>query len=128
MFNFFGKSKIENNEQDNKKKSEDIIASISYVIKREGSVIVDVAVEEYDLDSMNGLFNILDVLSQDKCYVETVNIIKNSLMSEQKTDLVELLIQHIGQQMIKRPNNKFISTYEETLNSQPCIKPSDMLK
>ena len=128
MFNFFGKSKIENNEQDNQKKSEDIIASISYVIKREGTVIVDVSVAEYDLDSMNGLFNILDVLSQDKCYVETVNIIKNSLMSEQKTDLVELLIQHIGQQMIKKPNNKFMSTYEETVNSQPCIKPSDMLK
>ena len=128
MFNFFGRSKTENDEQDSQKKSEDIIASISYVIKREGTVIVDVSVAEYDLDSMNGLFNILDVLSQDKCYVETVNIIKNSLMSEQKTDLVELLIQHIGQQMIKKPNNKFMSTYEETVNSQPCIKPSDMLK
>lgn len=128
MFNFFGRSKIENDEQDSKKKSEDIIASISYVIKREGTVIVDVSVAEYDLDSMNGLFNILDILSQDKCYVETVNIIKNSLISEQRVDLVELLIQHIGQQMIKKTNNKFMSTYEETVNSQPCIKPSDMLK
>ena len=128
MFNFFNKSKINNNEQNQDKQPDDIVASISYIIKRDGPVIVDVAVEEYDLDSMNSLFDILDVLSEDKCYVETVNIIKNSLLSEQRIDLVELLIQHIGQQMMKKPSNKFMATYEETLNSQPCIKPSDMLK
>jgi hypothetical protein len=125
MFNFFKKTNI--NEEEPKNDKEDVVASISYFVKRNGPVIVDVAVEDYNEDSMNALFSILDILCQDQCYVETVNIIRNSLTKENKDDLLILLINHIGKQMIKESGNK-ISTYNESLRSQPCIKPSDMLK
>lgn len=125
MFNFFNKTNI--NKEEPKNDKEDVVASISYFVKRNGPVIVDVAVEDYNEESMNALFSILDVLCQDQCYVETVTVIRNSLAKENKDDLLVLLISHLGKQMIKEGGNK-ISTHNESLRSQPCIKPSDMLK
>lgn len=129
MFNFFSKQNpTSTNNEEIKDKNEDIVASISYFVKQDGVVTVDVAVQDYNEDSMKALFNILDILCQDSCYVETVNIIRNSLMKENREDLLVMLVSHIGQQMIKQSGNKFVSTHAESLNSQPCIKPSDMLK
>jgi hypothetical protein len=126
MFNFF-KSKNTTN-KDNIDPEEEVIANITYFIKKDSSVIVDIAIKEYDEESMDSLFKILDILSEDKCYVETVNIIKDNLIKDGQEKLVILLIQHIAKQAAKNENNKFINTYKDSANSQPCIQPSDMLR
>jgi hypothetical protein len=126
MFNFF-KSKNTTN-KDNIDPEEEVIANITYFIKKDSSVIVDIAIKEYDEESMDSLFQILDILSEDKCYVETVNIIKENLIKAGQEKLVILLVQHIAKQAAKNENNKFINTYKDSANSQPCIQPSDMLR
>ncbi|NDG28610.1 hypothetical protein EB118_00705 [bacterium] len=128
MFNFFKSKNINNTNKEHIDLEEEVIANITYFIKKDSSVVVDIAIKEYDEQSMNSLFQILDVLSEDKCYVETVNIIKENLIKVGQEKLVILLIQHIAKQAAKNENNKFINTYKDSISSQPCIQPSDMLR
>ena len=126
MFNFFKKQQPQ--EEENKEIQEDkVLASISYLIGIDGEVIVDVSVMDYEETSMNGLFKILNTLSQDKCYVETVNIIKDSLAKDNQEEFLLKLVQHITKQTLEK-SNKFVSSYQEIINNQPCIKPSEMLR
>lgn len=123
MFNFFKKSE----QKEIVKEKNNILASISYIVDESGQIIVDVSVNDYDKKSMDSLFEILDTLSQDKCYVETVNIIKDSLIRDNQEEFVLQLVQHLTKQT-QLKYNKLTATYENIINTQPCIKPSEMLK
>lgn len=131
MFNFFKKPPNEPIAEENNiiaNDDENVLASITYLVKKDNVIMVDISINDYDDESMVGLLKILDKLSEDKCYVETVNIIKESLLRDEQDELALLLVGHMAKQITNNQSQKFVNTYQETLNSQPCIKPSDMLK
>lgn len=125
MFNFFNrKTQQEAPEVQNKNK---VLASISYIVDESDKVIVDISMNDYDDQSMDSLLKILDTLSKDKCYLETINIIKNSLLKDNQEIWLLKLVEHVAKQSQEK-NSKLTNYYENIINSQPCIKPSEMLK
>ena len=116
-----------------KKPNDDNLAKIAYVIKKgEDSPTVDIVIEDYSGESLNGLVKILQTVHSDNCLVETVNIIVDNLRSQGKDEEVVELCMKLGnnfwnttasilsqKEELKKLNNK---------EEEPCIKPSDMLQ
>lgn len=119
MFNFFKK-----NEDKPEDKVNNIKASITYFITEEDKVIIDVALQNYNLECTEYLAKILDVLSQDISYIETINIIKSGLSNKEH----ENLLLHIFTRVANQVNNKIVKYASKEIDLEaPCIKPSDML-
>jgi hypothetical protein len=126
MFNIFNtKQKTQMSEEVSKLNQEDQaqVAITYYVDKNDTIVKIDVAVEDYDQESINKLCKILDVLSNEKGYLETVYIIKDGLEKEADEEALINFLMHIGKQSTKT----FLNQVQDKVRNQPCIRPSDML-
>jgi hypothetical protein len=125
MFDFL-KKKQENNQQETNQEDEDqedVIAAITYKIGSDNIVYIDVNVEDYDIDTVQALCKILDILSEDYAYVQTLETLKKGLIEVEAKDALELIYEHIGKQM----SQKIVNNVKEFMKDQPCIKPSQML-
>ncbi len=123
LFNIFSSKKPDNDIED-AKESDKVLASITYYIEENSSkIIIDASMRDYDEESTQGMCDILDVLCQDATYAETLNMIKNALMQDGREDL---LIQ-IFTQVSQSARDKVIKVQKESVKDEPCIKPSDML-
>jgi len=115
LFDFFKNKPAENNEND------DILARISYVItKNSKSTIVDVELENYDEKCIQALCNIISVLSDNKSLSETVEIIKDAMISDGQQDK---LIQFFSFLDLKT-KTKLLQSGKDV--DEPCIKPSEV--
>lgn len=126
MFNIFNtKQKTQISEEVSKLNQEDQaqVAITYYVDKNDTIVKIDVAVEDYDQESINKLCKILDVLSNEKGYLETVYIIKDGLEKEADEEALINFLMHISKQSTKT----FLNQVQDKVRNQPCIRPSDML-
>lgn len=122
MFDFlFGSNKKENNESN---KQPNILASITYYIADNLDPTIDISLGDYNDKSVNALCSLLDILSKDACYLETLEMVKNGLIKDQKEEILIKIFTHISEQAGK----KIHRVQKESLQDQPCIKPSDMLK
>lgn len=122
MFNFlFGKNK---KEIDNPIKQPNILASITYYIPDNADATIDISLGDYDDKSVNALCSLLDILSKDACYLETLEMVKNGLIKDKQEDILIKIFTHISEQAGK----KIHRVQKESIQDQPCIKPSDMLK
>jgi alpha-galactosidase/6-phospho-beta-glucosidase family protein len=122
MFNFFKKKndKIENIEQsiDNPP-----IVSITYNINHNLETNVDIAMDDYGPESIDAMCRLLDTLSNDRFYVETVNMLKQGLINDDQQEVLLTILTHVGQQA----RYKIIQSSKDSIKDEPCIKPSDML-
>lgn len=116
MFNFV-KPKQETREPES-------IAEISYKIKNDSTVEVDVKVEDYDQYSIAQLCKILDILSDDNSYMQTIEIIKTGFTKAGESEALNQIYYHLSSQV----SQKIINSIKESKLDQPCIKPSQMLK
>ena len=123
MFNFF--YKLKNNTRDTSSKK--TIASISYQVDDNDKIFVDMSVEDYSERSMLALFSILDILYDKTSISKTIDILKENLIKNDQADWLDMLEKHISKYSVNR-NNNVIKMYEDIINSQPCIKPSDIMK
>lgn len=122
MFKFFKKKEqediIENEE-------EETLASIKYLVKRDSDgPIIDIELFDYDEESINGLCLLLEVLSDDKCFIDTIGIIKSSLLSEQKHDLLIQVFSRINDKI----KSKLLSVNRNKIKDEPVVKPSEMMR
>jgi hypothetical protein len=125
MFNkFFNtETEVKENEYHPNQQDQTTAAITYYYDPVDKDIKIDVAVKDYSEQSIDDLCKILDVLSNDKAYIETVSIIRTSLSgNENKGSLTRFLI-NIGQQA----NKTFMNKLEEVVMNQPCVRPSDML-
>lgn len=123
FFNFFGKNKKENEVDNNKKNN--ILASITYYIaENDDSTMINIELGDYDDKSSMALCKILDILSEDISYIETINMIKSSLSQDGQEDLLIKIFSHLSKSGI----NKLVKSQKESIKNEPCIKPSDMLQ
>jgi len=125
MFNIFNTKQTQTREEVSKLNQEDQaqVAITYYVDKNDTIVKIDVAVEDYDQESINKLCKILDVLSNEKGYLETVYIIKDGLEKEADEEALINFLMHVGKQSTKT----FLNQVQDKVRNQPCIRPSDML-
>jgi hypothetical protein len=125
MFNKFFNTETEaNTDESHPNQQDQTTAAITYYYDPvDKDIKIDIAVKDYDEQSIDDLCNILDVLSDDKAYVQTVDIIRTSLAkNENKGSLTRFLV-NIG----KQANKTFMNKLEEVVMNQPCVRPSDML-
>tara|TARA_Y100000385_G_scaffold266233_1_gene301216 strand:+ start:75 stop:449 length:375 start_codon:yes stop_codon:yes gene_type:complete len=122
FLNIFNKNKeVVTEEQD-----EAPIAAVTYTIDPEGEMYIDINMEDFNDSSIEGLAQLLAMISTVKCQLITMEMIKNSFISEDRTSeylkLVTAVVEHTSEMVetAKRENNN-------TEDNVPYIKPSDML-
>mgnify|MGYP001189809588 CR=1 FL=1 len=127
MFSFFKKKKVEQNEtsQDQDfvlEPEENCSVSIRFFIKEnESNPTVDVEIRDYEDKTTDDLCRLVVALGTDQLYIETIEMIKNGLLEDSKSETLLKLALHIGDTLSKK--QKSVEKTKET----PCIKPSDML-
>jgi len=104
----------------------DVLASITYHIVDDGygTPMIDIGLSDYDPKSIEALCKILDILSQDASYLETIEMVKNGLIREGQEEALIKIFTHISEQAGK----KIMRSSKESTKDKPCIKPSDMLR
>lgn len=103
-----------------------IIASVTYyVTDKDNSVMIDISVENFENSTIDKLCGILNTLSEDAAYVETLEIVKNNLS---KNNQEEALLRFLTSISINAAAKKIMSNKEKKISEQPCIRPSDLLK
>jgi hypothetical protein len=123
FFNFFNKQQepVEKEHID----TNDIVASVTYYMKEDSkSPMINIELSDYDDKSILGLCKILDILCEDACYSETINMIKLALTEDGQEDLLLQIFSHISTKGV----NKLLKSQKENMKDEPCIKPSDMLQ
>ena len=107
-------------EEDNTGKT---MAAIKYTVDETGEISVDVEMEDYSDDSIDALATCLSALSMDESYLQTVQMIQQSLQAENQEEALLRIYTHLA----SNPNDKAVRVHKEKKKSTPCIKPSDML-
>lgn len=99
-------------------------ASICYYMKPDGSgPYINVQLSDYDDDSIASLCELLDTLAEETCYMETIEMIKSSLIKDNQEELLIKIFTHISGQVRER----ILKGHKENLKDEPCIRPSDMV-
>ena len=120
LFDFFRRK----NTQDFVEDEESASASITYYMKPDGSgPYINIQLSDYDDDSIASLCELLDTLAQETCYVETIEMIKSSLIKDGQEDFLIKIFAHVSRQV----REKILKGAKESLKDEPCIKPSDMV-
>jgi hypothetical protein len=120
MFEFLFRKKTENIQQH----ENSILASITYYVPTGGNPMIDISLGDYNDDAIEALCKLLDILSKDACYLETLEMVKNGLVSDHKEDALIKIFTHVS----KQAGKKILKVQQESIQDQPCIRPSDMLK
>jgi len=99
-----------------------VVTSITYSIDNTGEMFVDINIDDFDDESIDGLAQLISVISTVKCQLITIEMIKQAFSEEGK------IAEYIG--LISKIASNTAS-YTEELKQQdsseePCIKPSDM--
>lgn len=125
MFNNFFNTENEASDKTSQPNQQDqVTASITYYYDAEDKDIkIDVAVKDYCEETIDDLCNILEVLCDNRAYIETVNIIRSNLSKEHKGSLTRFLVN-----IAKQSDQNILKKMEDIIKNQPCISPSDMLK
>lgn len=118
IFKFFGKEVAK---EEIEKQPE---AAITYYMMDGQGPLIDIAMNDYDKESIESLCVLLKTLSHDTCFLETVEMIKNGFIKDGQSEVAVKVLTQIGE----TASQKLIHSYKESIKDKPCIKPSDMLK
>jgi hypothetical protein len=124
FFNLFKLFQKNEEPQSVEPEKDEVLASISYLVYRNSpSVSIDIEMSDYDEESASAICSMLDVLSQDLAFAETVNMIQTALISDKREDLLIKIFTHISE----HSRDKILTIKQDSKKDEPCIKPSDML-
>lgn len=103
---------------------------ISYSIDQNLETTIDILLEDYSEETILQLCTMLDVLSCDGTYLETVQVIAENLKSQGRNEELYKLVSHVTAQQTKKAlaeKSDNEQEYSPNIKERPCIKPSDML-
>lgn len=118
MFSFF-KKKRKKDSIEQKFEDNNFIASVTYYIDRDSNTMIDMNIEDYDKSTMDGLATLLTTLSSEQCFLETFEILKAAMVKDNEQEALFYLVNNMQSELLNRKKNK--------PDSQPCVKPSDIL-
>ena len=142
MFRFFSKDKDKQPEQPDVDAQEsenldDPVASITYYVKGGEShdVFLDIFISDYDEITLKKMAKILSGLSSLRLSVETLQMIKDSLIESGDSDAFFQLVNNMMKQtkedteVLQDITNKLKETNKEKEEEdQPWIKPSEIIR
>lgn len=99
------------------------MAGIKYFIDDRGEIKVDIELRDYSDESIEALSRVLAALSLDECYLQTVQMLQQSLTAEGQEDALVKIYSHLA----AKPNDRAVRIHREKNQATPCIRPSDML-
>jgi len=103
---------------------------IKYSIDKNLETTIDIVLEDYSEDTIIQLCSMLDVLSCEGTYLETVQVIAENLKSQGRQEELYKLVSHVTAQQTKKAlaeSSEYIERDKPNIKERPCIKPSDML-
>ena len=122
LFEFFKRKDSQSIEQEDSE--EPVSASICYYMKPDGSgPYINIQLADYDDDSIINLCELLDTLAEESCYMETIEMIKSSLIKDKQENLLLKIFTHISNSV----REKILKGHKESVKDEPCIRPSDMV-
>ena len=102
---------------------QDTLAIVSYSVDKNGEIHINVELDSFGTESVDGLASLLTTLSMDSSYLQTVQMVQESFQNQSQEDLLMRIYAHLA----ANPNEKAVRIHREKTKSKPCIKPSDML-
>lgn len=129
LSNLFSRNKQNSAETNSSTEDAPALASISYNILKDGqsTATIDISLEDYNKESIDALCKLLDILSHDNSYLETLEMVKNGLVQDGRDDVLITVFTHVSTQASKS-SNRLSRGNNDKFKDQPCIKPSDMLR
>ena len=122
FFNLFKKPDVAKESQD--EDDDNVLAAITYCITKDSeSPLINIEMRDYNEESCVAICDLLDILSEESSYVETINMLKSGLHQDGQQDLLIKIFTFIGQ----KAKDKILNAHRESVKDEPCIKPSDML-
>ena len=122
MFNFFKKQKpdVQPKKEENKADTPDIVAAVTYYMTSEGQAFVDVEMKEFNDASTITMAALLSGINTGLYSHDTLEMLRNGLLEEDRTDLYLLLITKLAAVFAD-------STKDEGDEDEPLISPSEVL-
>jgi hypothetical protein len=122
MFNFFKKQKpdVQPKKEENKADTPDIVAAVTYYMTSEGQAFVDVEMKEFNDASTITMAALLSGINTGLYSHDTLEMLRNGLLEEDRTDLYLLLITKLASVFAD-------STKDEGDEDEPLISPSEVL-
>ena len=122
MFNFFKKQKpdVQPKKEENKADTPDIVAAVTYYMTSEGQAFVDVEMKEFNDASTITMAALLSGINTGLYSHDTLEMLRNGLLEEDRTDLYLLLITKFASVFAD-------STKDEGDEDEPLISPSEVL-
>ena len=122
MFDFFKKQKpdIQPKKEEIKDDTPDVVAAVTYYMTSEGQAFVDVEMKEFDDASTIMMAALLSGINTGLYSHDTLEMLRNGLLEEDRTDLYLLLVTKLASVYIEANKN-------EGDEDEPLISPSEVL-
>ena len=122
MFDFFKKQKpdVQPKKEEIKDDTPDVVAAVTYYMTSEGQAFVDVEMREFDDASTIMMAALLSGINTGLYSHDTLEMLRNGLLEEDRTDLYLLLVTKLASVYIEA--NK-----DEGDEDEPLISPSEVL-
>jgi len=121
MFNFLKlfKKPVEEEQQP----VDDVYASITYFVGSDEVPRVDIQIKDYEQETISSLIDLLLTLGSEDFYFDTLEMIKEGFVQEDREDLFHVIAARIALAALADDAIRD----DENEEDQPCIPPSDVL-
>ena len=122
MFDFFKNQKpdVQPKKEEIKDDTPDVVAAVTYYMTSEGQAFVDVEMKEFDDASTIMMAALLSGINTGLYSHDTLEMLRNGLLEEDRTDLYLLLVTKLASVYIDANKN-------EGDEDEPLISPSEVL-
>lgn len=141
MFSFFKKNSNDDPQPQEEQSEEETleeepVASVTYYIKQDApDIFLDIFIADYEDETLQKMARILSGLSSLRLSVETMSMVKDSLVDAGAEEIFLSLVKHTMKHTknetdsLKQLSDKIKeATKEKDKEDQPWIKPSDIIR
>ena len=130
MFKFFKNKTNEDKpsiDKDVWDKLEEVQSALTYYVKTDGEIFVDVNLVDYSEETLNNFSKILAGISSLRFQLQTIDMVKHGFLASGKTEEFKQLLTQILLLSREDINEMESYTKRKLKGEEPCIKPSDMI-
>ena len=108
-----------------------IESAVTYYSTSDGQIYIDINISDYNENTMSNFAKMISAISTIRFQIETLKIIKESLIESGNQDVFESLVEKMVSETEKDQQflEKYAQAYEENVKQedQPWIKPSQVI-
>ena len=130
MFKFFKNKTNEDKpsiDKDVWDKLEEVQSALTYYVKTDGEIFVDVNLVDYSEETLNNFSKILAGISSLRFQLQTIDMVKHGFLESGKMEEFKQLLTQVVLISKEDINEMESYTKRKLKGEEPCIKPSDMI-